>query len=198
MANKWIYRVGLGKDEVSEDALKKSGLKYEHVEVEEALRAHIDETLGKPYKLKTSMREDAPDFFSCSSLPSYLYVFAGVSMPSLVMEKFNFVKKINKEDLRFGDLVFSHHGRLENEPADHMGMYLGDGKILDAVGYWYKGQVYIGDLEGNPSFEKIVGYGRVVDDLKEKRYVIELPEDKPELKEKGALLQYINQYGQRD
>ncbi len=192
MTNTWIYRVGLGQNEVSQEALVKSGLKYELIEVESAIRAHVDETLGKPYKLNTSMREDAPNYFSCSSLISYLYIFAGIWMPSLSWEKYEYVRKIEKEDLRFGDLVFSHHGRLQDKPVDHLGMYLGDGKILDASGKWYKEKVLVDDLSTSPSYSNIIGFGRVVDDLSEKRFVVEIPEDRIDLRNKEALIKEIN------
>jgi len=187
----WIYRVGLSQNEVDEESLKKLGFKYELVEVEAALRAHIDETVGKPYKYYTSMREDAPNFFSCSSLPSYLYTFAGVWMPSLVIEKYKFTKPIKKEELIFGDFVYSYNVDDKRVSPNHMGMYLGDNKILQAAGMWYKGQVVIEDLNETPSFKTIVGYGRVAD-IKEKRFVVEIPDDRPDLRNKENLLKEIN------
>lgn len=192
MSTPWIYRVGLSQDEVNEDALKKSGLKYELVEVESAVRAHIDETLDKPYKLQTSMRLDAPDFFSCSSLPSYLYTFAGVWMPSLVIEKFGFTKPITKEEARFGDFVYSFNEADEDKKSpNHMGIYMGDGKVLQAAGYWYKGKVLIENLDESPSFKTIVGYGRVTPDLKEKRFVVEIPDDRIDLRTKENLIKEL-------
>lgn len=207
----WMYRVGLSEEEATKDLLDRSGLAYERVEVESALRSHIPETLGKPYKFNTSMREDAPNFFSCSSLVSYLYMFAGYWMPSLVIDKYFFSQRIEREDLRFGDLVFSfneddsgeagHHrttsveyrpGELRvDEPINHMGMYLGGGKVLQAAGLWYKGQVLIEDLDESPSFRNRRGYGRVVNDLHEKRFVVEIPADRPDLRKKEELIRYI-------
>lgn len=211
----WIYRVGLSQDEVTQAELDTSGLTYELVEVEAALRAHIPETLGKAYKFNTSMREDAPDFFSCSSLVSYLYLFAGVWMPSLSIDKYFYTKRITKEDLSFGDLLFSfnpddsgeagHHrttsveympGELHvEEPINHMGMYLGDGKILYAAGKWHKGMVIEEDLSTSPSFQTIRGYGRVVDDLHEHRYVVEIPADRPDLRKKENLIEFLHHVG---
>jgi cell wall-associated NlpC family hydrolase len=193
MKTPWVYRVGLSQAEVSEEALKKSGLKYDLVGVETAVRAHIDETLGQPYKYQTSMREDAPDFFSCSSLLSYLYTFAGVWMPSLVIEKFNFTKPITQEELRFGDFVYSFNDAdKDRKRPNHVGMYMGGGKILQAAGYWYKGKVLIEDIKESLSFQDIVGYGRVVDDLKEKRFVVEIPDDRIDLRTKENLIKEIN------
>lgn len=193
MSNSWIYRVGLSQKEVNEEALKCAGLKYELVEVEAALKAHIDETLGKPYKLQTSMREDAPNFFSCSSLVSYLYTFAGVWMPSLVIEKFTFTKPITREDLKFGDFVYSYNEGEDKKSPNHIGMYMGDGKVLQAAGKWYKAMVLIENLDESPSFKKIVGYGRVAD-IKEKRFVVEIPDDRLDLRDKENLIKEINKF----
>lgn len=210
--SEWIYRVGLSRNETSEDALTRSGLKYELIEVETALRTHIPETLGKGYKFNTAMREDAPNFFSCSSLVSYLYLFAGVWLPSLSIDKYFYTKRIEKSDLRFGDLVFSYNeddsgeeehlrtksveympGQLSvDEPINHLGIYLGDGKILQGAGMWRGGKVMEEDLNTSPSFQTIRGYGRVVEDLKEKRFVIEIPADRPDLRKKEALIDFLN------
>ena len=188
----WIYRVSLLESDTSAERLDKAGFKYELVEVEAALRAHIPETLGKPYRYHTSMREDAPEFFSCSSLPSYLYVFAGVPMPSLVIEKFSFTKPIEEGEARFGDFVYSFNDADEDRKSpNHMGIYMGDGKVLQAAGLWYKGKVLIEDMKESPSFKNIVGYGRVAADLKEKRYVVEIPDDRPDLRSREALLKEL-------
>ncbi len=189
--NSWIYRVGLSEKETNEEALNKSGLKYQHVEVESALRAHIEETLGKPYKFNTSMREDASDYFSCSSLLSYLYTFAGVWMPSLVIEKFSFTQPINKEELKFGDFVYSYNEGDDKKSPNHVGMYLDDGKIIQASGKWYKGLVLIENLDESPSFKNIVGYGRVAN-IKEKRFVVEIPENRIDLKQKDNLIKELS------
>ncbi len=189
----WVYLVGLGKKEVSEDALKKSGLKFEEVEVESALKARIPETLSKEYKFHTSMREDAPNFFSCSSLLSYLYTFAGVWMPSLAKEKWAFAKKVERNELRFGDFVFSQTDP-ERERPSHVGMYMGDGKILHASGKSYKGMVVIEDLDSSMPFRDIVGYGRIVDDLKEHRYVVEIPKDRSDLRNSQNLINELGKY----
>lgn len=191
MKNTWIYRVGLSQTEASQESLEKNSLKFELVEVESAIRAHIDETLGKPYKYFTSMREDAPNFFSCSSLMSYLYTFAGVWMPSLVMEKFQFTKPITREELKFGDFVYSYNVDDKRISPNHLGMYLGDGKVLQSAGMWYKGMVLIENLDESPSFKTIVGYGRVAD-IHEKRFVVEIPDSRTDLRNKEVLIKEIN------
>lgn len=213
MSNSWTYKVGLSQDEVDEEALKRAGLKYELVEIESALRTHINETLGKPYKFYTSMREDAPNFFSCSSLISYLYTFAGVWIPSLVIDKFFFAKPINQNDLRFGDLVFTTSnvndgvhplrdtsveympGKFKSEkPISHVGMYLGNGEIIHAAGLSYKGKVIIEKLNESPLFKNIAGFGRVVDSLKEKRFVVEIPDARADLRKRENLIKELGTF----
>ncbi len=219
MNDEWIYRVGISLDEfnkisslaISEEEFKIvldwAGWKYEYISVGEALIKHIDETLGKPYKFDTSMRVDAPNAFSCSSLISYLYVFAGIWMPSVVIDKFFYFEPIERNNLLFGDVVFSYNpdaipprktsvdylpGQLSTDKeVNHMGMFLGDNKILQASGYWYKGKVLIEDMDESPSFKNIAGYGRVVKDLSERRYVIEIPSDRPDLRLKENLINQI-------
>lgn len=224
MKNKWIYRVGVTLDEINtylkqnlkegdiEDLLQKAQLNYKYISTEEALKEHIEETLDKPYKYYTSMRDEAPEIFSCSSLISYLYVFAGIWMPSLVIDKFFYFKPINKEELRFGDIVFSYNEDdhpLRQESVDympgqfktdkkvnHLGMYLGENKIIQAAGLWHKGKVVIEDLNESPSFKNIVGYGRVVDDLYEKRFVIDIKDDRKDMRSKEGLLKEIANFWQ--
>src|SRR3989344_7903782 len=210
MNNVWTYRVGLGSEETSERELGTLGFKFKKVVIEEVIREHIPETLGKPYKLNTSMRIDAPNFFSCSSLISYLYTFVGVWMPSLVVDKFFFSQEISKNELRFGDLVFSYNknptdrdylrfktveympGKFATEdPVNHVGMFLGDGNIIHASGYWYRGAVLVEDLSLSPSFKKIVRYGRIVPGVKEARYSVEIPSNRPDIRKSEDLLREI-------
>ena len=63
------------------------------------------------------MRVDAPNAFSCSSLISYLY--EGIYMPSISIDKYLYTKGAGNEikndnDLKFGDLVFINTGEVKN------------------------------------------------------------------------------------
>ena len=57
----------------------------------------MQSVIGAQYKNPSSMSVDAPGYFSCSSLVSYLY--KGVWMPSISIDKYVFSKKINKDEL---------------------------------------------------------------------------------------------------
>jgi len=214
----WIYKVGVSLRELNgllgsimtdadvKTILKRAGFVYEKVVVESALRAHIDETLGKSYKNPTSMREDAPMAFSCSSLVSYLYLQAGIFMPSLSVDKYAYGTPIEESDLRFGDLIFSNSGEGKiyketveyktgtqvPEGVDHVGMYLDDGMVLHASKR--VNGVVSEKIAESASFKNIVGYRRMVDDLKEERYVVSIPPERLDLRITEDLIEEIGRH----
>lgn len=184
------------KDTEVEDLLVQRGLEYKKVIVGEALKATIPKCMNAIYKNPSSMRIDAPKAFSCSSLISYLYTQAGVWMPSLSIDKYIFGTPILKEELRFGDLIFSNTGngiiRTETveylpgtkvlEGVDHVIMYLEENRIIHATKKY--GKVFIETFDDFGNTQKIVGFRRVAD-IDEKRYVVSIPNDRDDLK-KGS------------
>lgn len=210
----WQYKIGFSLKEFNEitggeysnkqieEMLSKNGFEYKKVIVEEALREAIPSCLNAEYKNPSSMREDAPRAFSCSSLISYLYTHAGVWMPSLSIDKYVFGTPIQKEDLQFGDLVFSNTGvgmiRTETEEyqkgtkvpegVDHVGMYFGNGEILHATKKY--GKVLIDTFEDFEKLSKIIGFRRVANN-KEERFVVKIPENMPNLTNQKSLISYI-------
>jgi len=185
-----------------EDLLTKNHLEYKKIIVENILKETIPVCINAVYKNPSSMRTDAPKAFSCSSLISYLYTQAGVWMPSLSIDKYVFGAPVSKEDLKFGDLVFSNTGKgvirtetVEYRPrtpvpegVDHVGMYMGENKILHATKKF--GGVVIETLEDFEKTSKIVGFRRVAD-INEERLVVTIPEDKKELQNKKKLIDKI-------
>lgn len=196
-----VYKIGLSTEEFEKikDKITKDRFEYKKVKVEDALRDVIPECMGAAYKNPSRMREDAPKAFSCSSLISYLYVQAGVWMPSLSIDKYVFGIPISREDLKFGDLVFSNTGngkiRFETveylpgtkvpEGVDHVGMYVGDNKILHATKRY--GMVAAETLDDFSDTSKIVGYRRVAD-IGEERFVVIIPDDRKDLRTKESLI----------
>lgn len=157
--------------------------------------------VGKAYKNPSSMREDAPEAFSCSSLISYLY--KGIWMPSLSIDKFVFAEKVEKENLKFGDLIFANtaegkirfesveflRGTKVPEGVDHVGMYIGDNKIIHATKV--AGKVVVETTEEFAVNRKVVGYGRIAQDLSEERYVITVPPERLDIRIKEDLAEEI-------
>jgi hypothetical protein len=190
-------------DEEIENLLSQKGFEYKKVKVKEVLKETIPECMGAIYKNPSSMRLDAPEAFSCSSLISYLYTQAGVWMPSLSIDKYVFGIPILRKDLKFGDLVFSNTGKgmirtetVEYKPGtkvpegvDHVGMYLGENKVLHATKK-YEG-VVVETLEEFENTSKIVGFKRVAD-INEERFVVNIPDDIEDLKNKDSFIKILS------
>ncbi len=102
--------------------------------------------VSKPYKFGASVLYDAPESFDCAGLIAYIWKEAGVAIPRMSVDQFVFGKEIQLDALAPGDLIFSNSGidnvyyesvewmRGKKVPSgvDHVGMYLGDGKIIHA------------------------------------------------------------------
>lgn len=76
--------------------------------------------LGKPYRWGAS----GPDSFDCSGLTMYSWGKAGVSLPHSSRAQFSATKRVAREALQPGDLVFF------GSPIHHVGIYVGDGKMI--------------------------------------------------------------------
>src|SRR5690349_14348471 len=103
-----IYRVGLSLNDVTEENLEKAGLSYKIVNSREEILHFAQSVVGKPYKRGASVLKDAPEAFDRSSLIAWLHVRSGYSIPRVTIDQFVFSKRINKEDLVPGDLIFSN------------------------------------------------------------------------------------------
>jgi phenylalanyl-tRNA synthetase beta subunit len=188
-------------DAIIQETLKKLSFSYEVLIPKEYIQKTYPTLIGAGYKNPSSMRDDAPSLFSCSSLISYLY--KGVWMPSLSVDKYVFSKKITKDDLSFGDLIFANTGegkiRYESieflrgtevkEGVDHVALYTGNGKVVHATKV--KGMVVEESLEEFASLRTIIGYGRVTDALDEERYVIRVPQVRLDIRIKEDLAEEI-------
>lgn len=207
------YYVGISKKELNDilgttynDELIKKTLSvlsfpYEVLVPHEYIQSTYPTLIGAGYKKPSSMRLDAPGMFSCSSLISYLY--KGIWMPSLSIDKYVFSKKIVVDNIAFGDLVFANTGegviRFESveflrgtkvpEGIDHVGMYVGEGNVLHATKV--KGLVVKETLEEFVTGRTIVGYGRITNDLHEERYVVRVPSVRLDIRIKEDLAEEI-------
>lgn len=189
------YKIGFSLDEFNqatggnlsqneiEKILLEKRFEYKIVVVREALEETIPKCMNAIYKNPSSMRLDAPNAFSCSSLVSFIYTQAGVWMPSLSIDKYVFGKQISFDDLQFGDLIFSNSGigaiRTETveykpgtkvpEGVDHVALYLGNKEILHATKKY--GKVVKEDLKNLENISMVVGFRRVAN-IDEKRFVV--------------------------
>lgn len=224
MSMKGVYRIGASSSEVTEENLQKSGLVYHPVDPREQILISARSVLGKPYKRGASVLKDAPNSFDCSSLTAWLAVEAGFAIPRISIDQYVFMPKIQKTDLKPGDFIFSNTGRiihtegtyfsqvlgrevneepirtetLEYKPGthvpegvDHVGIYVGEGNVVHAT---KSGGVIKEVLDTSSGFKNIIGYGRIIPDSGEKRFVIEVPNDRLDLRNTKNLLKEIAQY----
>ena len=94
--------------------------------------------LGKPYKFGAKLSE-APKHFDCSSFVQYLYKRDGTDLPRTALDQAYVGRKIEpiKERLEVGDLLFFKGGWGHYNPKfpmgiGHVGIYTGNGKIINA------------------------------------------------------------------
>jgi cell wall-associated NlpC family hydrolase len=111
--------------------------------------------LGDPYVWGA----EGPDTFDCSGLVQAAYDYAGVSLPRVAADQFNATrdKPVDTEKLLPGDLLYWWDDPGNWRSVYHTGMYLGDGKMIQAP--------RTGDVVKISSiwFENFAGAHRVVD-----------------------------------
>ncbi|MET8693171.1 NlpC/P60 family protein [Streptomyces bauhiniae] len=78
--------------------------------------------LGKPYVWGA----EGPDSFDCSGLTSQAWADAGTPIPRTSQEQWKQLRHVDVTEMRPGDLV------IYFADATHVGMYVGDGKIIHA------------------------------------------------------------------
>jgi cell wall-associated NlpC family hydrolase len=85
-----------------------------------AVEAALTE-LGKPYRYGAL----GPSTFDCSGLTKFAYGAAGISLPHSAAAQYQSGHRVNRNQLQPGDLIFWRG-------LDHVGMYIGNGKMVHA------------------------------------------------------------------
>ena len=67
-----------------------------------------------------------PTGFDCSGLMQAAYRTVGISLPHSSRAQANVGRAVSRSELKPGDLIFWYH------PIHHVGMYIGNGKIVHA------------------------------------------------------------------
>ncbi|HEC30633.1 MAG TPA: hypothetical protein ENI66_01300 [Candidatus Yonathbacteria bacterium] len=214
------YKVGVSLDEINNllgvqlpkkevgDIWSKFGFKVETVIPRQKVLDTVASVIESKYKRPSAMQYDAPHAFSCTSLISYLFVQAGIYMPSMAVDKYMFGNIVSREELKPGDVIFVntgegtdgkapkiYHETIEwmpgtkvSEGVDHAGVYLGGGKVLHTS--WTFGKAVIEELDSSKQFQNIVGYRSFIKDEKE-RYVVTIPSERLDLRIKEDLIEEI-------
>lgn len=215
------YAVGLSLSNVSkklgveisktraEEILSKLGIEFEMVNSREIILKHAQEAIGKPYKYGSSVLFDAPDVFDCASLTAYIYSLGGIAIPRISIDQYVFATPVSKESAQTGDLIFANTGNTiqhgiwyeskeflpgtkVEDGVDHVGVYLGDNKVLHANSK--TGNVIIEDLNESEYFKDIRGFGTCI--TEETKYVLQIPYERLDLKTEIDIVEEIGRvYG---
>jgi Cell wall-associated hydrolases (invasion-associated proteins) len=95
------------------------------------LRQQIVEYAKKYLGVKYKYGSSSPKGFDCSGFVLYVYKHFGITLERTSADQGNHGTKIDKEDLKPGDLVFFDTNGGHNA-IEHVGMYIGDGKFIHA------------------------------------------------------------------
>ncbi|MDR1036635.1 MAG: C40 family peptidase [Deltaproteobacteria bacterium] len=82
--------------------------------------------VGAPYRSGGR----SPKGFDCSGLAWFVFRQHGIELPDSSLKQSRSGKKIDRDELVPGDLVFFRSGRT----VDHVGVYVGDGYMVHAPG----------------------------------------------------------------
>lgn len=84
--------------------------------------------LGKRYVWGAN----GPSRFDCSGFTSYVYKKMGIKIPRVSINQGKVGKKVRRNRLRKGDLVFFDTSRRRRGYINHVGIYIGDHKFIHA------------------------------------------------------------------
>jgi phenylalanyl-tRNA synthetase beta subunit len=212
------YKVGVSLDEIKQllgitlsekevtSIFSRLGFEYEKVTPLEKVLALAPTFLGVPYTPIGAIRYDCGSKFSCSSFTNYLFVQAGVALPSISIDQYIYGEPISQEDIQPGDLVFSNtnegkiryetvgyrKGTAVSEGVDHCGLYIGNGRVIHATRS--VGAVVEETLSDSKPFKNTVGFRRMTDN--KERFVVTVPFERLDLRIKEDLIEEVGRiYG---
>ncbi|TAL49216.1 hypothetical protein EPN83_01610 [Patescibacteria group bacterium] len=191
-----------------EEILNRRGFEWGLVSPREEIVARAKELIGVPYKYGSSVLYDAPKTFDCSSFTAYLCAQAGASIPRMTIDQYVWMESVEDGEAQPGDFVFSNTHDLKRvirtesvefmagtkvpDGVDHVGVLLGEGKVVHATET--AGKVIKEELAGAPRFQDLRGFRRAVSDGK--RYVVTVPDERLDLRIKEDLIEEIGRlYG---
>jgi cell wall-associated NlpC family hydrolase len=121
-----------------------------------ALRARIVSLAKAQIGDKYRAGAVGPNAFDCSGLVRYVYrQVIGRELPHYSAAQYRAMRNIKLKDARPGDLIFFFRGS-----AHHVGIYIGDGKMVDAAGSG-KG-VRVSPIRGSWWGRHFSGVGRIL------------------------------------
>lgn len=109
------------------------------------LVSYAKQFLGVPYDFGAGSYEETKKF-DCSSFTRHVFKKFGVDLPRLAKDQDNIGRRVSRDELQRGDLIFfTVPGRFKSDAVPgHVGIYIGDGKFIHT---WGEPGVQISDLD---------------------------------------------------
>lgn len=109
------------------------------------LVSYAKKYLGVPYDFGTGPYEETKKF-DCSSFTRHVYKKFGVDLPRLAKDQDNLGRRVTRNELVTGDLIFfTVPGRFKSDAIPgHVGIYIGNGQFIHT---WGDPGVQISDLD---------------------------------------------------
>lgn len=116
----WESALGRSKATQDPQAIKSAGNATKLIERAKSF-------VGTPYKWGGT----GPLGFDCSGFTQYLYKELGINLPRVSYQQGTYGKRVGLDQLKPGDLVLWDNSS-RNNGADHVAIYIGDGKVIHA------------------------------------------------------------------
>jgi hypothetical protein len=85
--------------------------------------------LGMPYVWGGASPQTS---FDCSGLVQWVYAQVGIDLPRTAQEQYDATVRVQPDQLQPGDTVYFANTYPSNVPITHVGIYLGNGLMIDA------------------------------------------------------------------
>ena len=190
------------------DVVNRLQFHYEYIDPQEKFVAAAKEQIDKPYTWGASVSRDAPDAFDCSSFVCWCAAQAGKSLPRIAVNQYLYADTAEvfaKIVPQAGDLVFSVSDnpkavvRKESEfesgfpvvpgktekGVSHVGIALNADSFVNARGTDSENKVAVTRI----AKEKNIAFGKIWDG--EKRFVITVPIERPDLQDDNDIIEEI-------
>lgn len=82
-----------------------------------------------------------PKVTDCSSMVQWAYGKVGVKLPRTAQQQYDATQRIDKSQLQPGDLVFFTKTYNAGRPVTHVGIYIGNGMMINSTGSQGRGTV---------------------------------------------------------
>lgn len=206
------YKVAVSRDDINRvlgmeidekaiaDIFKRLNFEAKKISQPKEILKLSQKSMGRPYKYGASTSQDAPKLFDCSSFTRYLYWNIGMLIPRISVEQFLYGEPIEKEDLKIGDLAFTkggkpYHYKETPKGVGHVGVYVGNGKIVHASGNRKK---VVKDSLAAFCKKDFRGFRRIAD-LSEDIYLVDIPSYRRDVKLKEDVIEEVGRiYGYQE